>query len=145
MNKKSEQMHQANIVEQFSRQAIPFTQVPGHLDAMQILVELSEVGQNDTVLDVACGPGMVACEFAKYASNVKGVDITPAMIEQAKKRQQVQGLSNLTWDIGNAVPLSYPDNSFSLVITRYSFHHLLEPAKALAVLVKHFYQSIFRH
>ena len=57
MNHQKEQMHQAKIVEQFSRQAIPFTQVPGHFDAMQILIELSEVCRADSVLDVACGPG----------------------------------------------------------------------------------------
>jgi len=53
MNKPSEMSHQAKIIEQFSQQAIPFTQVPGHYDAMQILTELSEVRQDDLVLDVA--------------------------------------------------------------------------------------------
>jgi ubiquinone/menaquinone biosynthesis C-methylase UbiE len=56
--------HQATIIEQFSQQAIPFAQVPGHLDSIQMLIELAEAGQNDIVLDVACGPGLVACEFA---------------------------------------------------------------------------------
>lgn len=136
MNHKKEQMHQAKIVEQFSRQAIPFTQVPGHLDAMQTLITFSEVCPSDFVLDVACGPGLVACEFARHAGHVTGVDITPAMVEQAKKRQQEQKLENITWTIGDAVPLPYADNSFSLVITRYSFHHLLAPEKALLEMIR---------
>lgn len=136
MNKKLEQSHESKIIEQFSQQAIPFTQVPGHLDAMQILVELSEVCPTDTVLDVACGPGMVACEFAKHSKFVTGVDITPAMIEQAMKRQQEQKLDNLEWNVGNAIPLPYADNTFSLVLTRYSFHHLLEPEEALSEMIR---------
>ncbi|NVN99906.1 MAG: methyltransferase domain-containing protein [Geobacteraceae bacterium] len=136
MNRQKEQMHQAKIDEQFSRQAIPFAQVPGHLDAMQTLINLSGVCSDDTVLDVACGPGLVACEFARHAGHVTGVDITPAMIEQAKKRQQEQQLENITWAIGEAVPLPYADNSFSLVITRYSFHHLLTPEKALSEMIR---------
>ena len=136
MNQQKEQMHQASIIDQFSRQAIPFTQVPGHFDAMQILIKLSEVCQNDTVLDVACGPGMVACEFARHAGHVTGIDITPAMIEQAEKRQRELKLENLTWTVGDAVPLPYADNSFSLVITRYSFHHLLSPEKALSEMIR---------
>jgi len=136
MTNHSQQAHQAKIIDQFSRQAIPFTQVPGHLDAMQILIKLSEVCQNDTVLDVACGPGMVACEFARHADHVTGIDITPAMIEQAEKRQKEQNLENLAWAVGDAVPLPYSDNSFSLVITRYSFHHLLAPEKALSEMIR---------
>jgi len=136
MNHNSEQMHQAKIVEEFSRQAIPFTQVPGHLDAMQTLIKFSEVCTSDFVLDVACGPGLVACEFARHAGHVTGADITPAMIEQAKKCQQEQNLENLTWAVGDAVPLPYADNLFSLVITRYSFHHLLAPEKALLEMIR---------
>lgn len=136
MRRKDEKQHQAEIVDQFSRQAIPFAQVPGHYDAMQILIELSGVGSDDEVLDVACGPGMLACEFALHASQVRGIDITPAMIEQAQKRQQEQELRNLDWDVGEAVPLPYGDSSFSLVMTRYSFHHLLSPELALAQMVR---------
>jgi ubiquinone/menaquinone biosynthesis C-methylase UbiE len=136
MSDQGTQTHHAKIIDQFSRQAIPFTQVPGHSDAMQILVKFSEVCARDTVLDVACGPGMVACEFALNAEHVTGIDITPAMIEQAMKRQREQGLGNLTWSVGDAVPLPYADNSFSLVITRYSFHHLLAPDKALSEMIR---------
>jgi ubiquinone/menaquinone biosynthesis C-methylase UbiE len=136
MNNQNKQIHQTKIIDQFSRQAIPFTQVPGHFDAMQVLIELSEVGQDDTVLDVACGPGMVACEFARHAGHVTGIDITPAMIEQAEKRQQEQNLENVTWTVGDATPLPYADNLFSLVITRYSFHHLLAPEKALSEMIR---------
>lgn len=128
--------HESKIIEQFSQQAIPFTQVPGHFDAMQILIKISEVCCNDFVLDVACGPGMVACEFAKHAKQVTGIDITPAMIEQAEKRQIEQKLDNLEWTIGNAIPLPYSDNSFSLVLTRYSYHHLLKPEEALSEMIR---------
>ena len=136
MSHQNKEPHQSKIIDQFSRQAIPFTQVPGHFDAMQILIELSKVCIDDAVLDVACGPGMVACEFAKHARHVTGIDITPAMIEQAEKRQRELSLENLTWAVGDAVPLPYADNSFSLVITRYSFHHLLAPNKALAEMIR---------
>ncbi|QXE91005.1 methyltransferase domain-containing protein [Geomonas subterranea] len=136
MAKGREQSHRDAIIQQFSQQAVPFTQVPGHYDALQLLVEMSGVGKLDEVLDVACGPGLVACEFARYAKHVTGVDITPAMIEQARQRQDEQRLENLSWDIGTAVPLAYPDRSFSLIITRYSFHHLLKPQEALSEMIR---------
>lgn len=131
-----ERQHQSKIIEQFSQQAIPFAQVPGHFDALQILIELSGVGSEDNVLDVACGPGLVACEFARHAKQVSGIDITPAMIDQAQKRQKEQNLQNLDWAVGKAVPLPYADDSFSLVITRYSFHHMLSPKMALTEMIR---------
>jgi ubiquinone/menaquinone biosynthesis C-methylase UbiE len=136
MSQQTSGNHQATIIEQFSQQAIPFAQVPGHLDSIQMLIKIAEAGQNDTALDVACGPGLVACEFAVHCAHVTGIDITPAMIEQAQKRQMEKGLTNLTWAVGEALPLPYADNSFSLVITRYSYHHFLDPRAALAEMIR---------
>lgn len=131
-----EEQHLTKVIEQFSLQAIPFTQVSGHLDAIELLLNLAEAGPADRVLDVACGPGLVACEFARRAAHVTGIDITAAMIEQARRRQQELKLENMTWETGNALPLPFADDSFSLVVTRYSFHHFLEPEQALAEMIR---------
>ena len=128
--------HDAKIVSQFTKQAITFTKLPGHMDSIQMLIEMSEVGDSDLVLDVGCGPGLVACEFAKVAQYVTGIDLTEEMIKQAKSRQQELGLANLSWDIGTASPLPYTSDSFSVVITRYSFHHFLNPKAVLSEMIR---------
>lgn len=130
------QTHQNRIVEQFTRQAIPFAQLPGHLDNLDLLLELTRPTSEDAVLDLACGPGLVACAFARHAGQVTGIDITPAMLEQAARRQQEQELANLTWQLGDVQALPYADNSFALVITRYSFHHLVDPQQTLAEMIR---------
>ena len=53
------------------------------------------------------------------------------MIEQAKILQQQKGLNNITLDIGDVTHLPYDDASFSLVVTRYSFHRMIDPASIL--------------
>lgn len=128
--------HHERIVEQFTQQAIPFAQLPGHLDSLNLLLELTRPTSEDTVLDLACGPGLVACTFARQTGQVIGMDLTPAMLEQAAKRQQEQGLTNLVWQLGDVQALPYADDSFSLVITRYSFHHLLDPQQTLAEMIR---------
>src|SRR5262249_33501018 len=85
-----------------------------------------------TVLDVACGPGLLACAFARVVRHAAGVDITPAMLEQARKTQQEQGLKNVTWQSGDVRSLPYPDHHFSIVASRFVFHHLLDPLAALS-------------
>ena len=38
--------------------------------------------------------------------------------------------------VGDVLPLPFPESSFSAVITRYSFHHFLEPEAVLAEMVR---------
>jgi ubiquinone/menaquinone biosynthesis C-methylase UbiE len=122
------------IVNQFTKQAVPFSQMPDH--SPELILTASGVGPTDTVLDVACGPGVLACAFAEVARHVTGIDLTPAMIEQAQALQQTKGRTNMAWRIGDVLPLPFPSASFSLVFTRYSFHHFLDPKAVLAEMVR---------
>jgi SAM-dependent methyltransferase len=126
------------ILDQFTKQAVPFAEMPAHSneESVRLFIDLAGVGPGDDVLDVACGPGLVACPLAAVARHVTGLDLTPAMIEQARAKQRAGGLTNLTWLVGDAVPLPFPGAAFSVVVTRYSFHHLLDPRAVLAEMVR---------
>lgn len=128
------QTHNQSIVDQFTKQAVPFSKKTAmSSDAIfKLMLDICEVDSEDTVLDVACGPGLTACAVASVAAHVTGIDLTPAMIERAKLRQAEQGLTNLSWQIGDVYSLPFADDSFSLVMTRFSFHHFLNPAAVLA-------------
>jgi ubiquinone/menaquinone biosynthesis C-methylase UbiE len=125
--------HKDSILDQFTRQAVPFSTASAIKDeaALRLIVEFSGAGPDDSVLDVACGGGLVVCAFAKTVRHATGIDLTPAMLEQARKNQAAQGLTNVTWQQGDVVPLPFPDASFSIVTSRFAFHHFLDP---LAVL-----------
>src|ERR671922_502364 len=99
--------HKDSILDQFTRQAVPFATAPGIKDeaALKLVIDFSGAGANDTVLDVACGPGILACAFARVTKHVTGIDITPAMLDKARALQQEQGLTNVTWDHGDVTPL----------------------------------------
>jgi ubiquinone/menaquinone biosynthesis C-methylase UbiE len=126
------------ILDQFTRQAVPFAEMPAHSndEANRLLIDTARIGPKDKVLDVACGPGLVACALAEVAHHVTGIDLTPAMIEQAKAKQRSRGRTNLTWLVGDAVPLPFPDGAFSVVVSRYAMHHFLDPKAALAEMVR---------
>ena len=125
--------HRDRILDQFTRQAVPFsTAAPiRNEEALQRLVRIAGAGPNDTVLDVACGPGLLACAFAPVVRHVTGVDVTPAMIEQARTLQKAKSLRNITWDIADVPPLPYADGAFTIVTCRFSFHHMLDPLSVL--------------
>src|SRR2546430_13716130 len=91
----------------------------------------SGAGRYDTGLYVACGPGILACAFARVARHVTGIDLTPAMLERARLLQAEQGLTNVTWRRGDVLPLPFADAEFTLVVSRFAFHHLLDPGAVL--------------
>lgn len=126
--------HNDSIISQFTKTAASYHELSEHSNQydLELMVKLGRPQLDDTILDVACGTGIVSCEFARFVSHVTGIDLTPAMIEQAKRTQQERRLENITLKIGDvSKPLPFKDSSFSMVVTRYSLHHLLEPKKVL--------------
>ena len=129
--------HQRVVVDQFTRQADQFrafAEMPGQ--PRNMVLAATQIDATDTVLDVACGPGVTTCDLAEVAGNVTGIDVTPAMIEQAKELQRRKGLKNVTWHVNAVPPLPFDDETFSLVFTRYSFHHFPEPLAVLKEMVR---------
>ncbi len=125
--------HDAEILDQFTRQAEPFAQRHGYQydPLLDLMADCAQVKSSDTVLDVACGPGIISCFFARRTRHVTGVDFVPAMLERARRYQAEQRLKNLAWQLGSSTDLPFPDSVFDCVITRFSFHHFLQPAAAL--------------
>ncbi|MBI3784472.1 MAG: methyltransferase domain-containing protein [Deltaproteobacteria bacterium] len=126
--------HRDTILDQFSRQAVPFSTAAPIRDehALRLLVEAAETRSDDLVLDVACGPGIVACAFARVARGVTGIDLTPAMIERARLLASEQQRANVRFEIGDVLPLPFVDAAFSIVVSRFAFHHFQNPAAVLA-------------
>ncbi|HST79374.1 MAG TPA: methyltransferase domain-containing protein, partial [Verrucomicrobiae bacterium] len=126
------------ILDQFTRQAVPFSQSPSvsNQKALELIVRSSEAGPVDTVLDVGCGPGLLACAFAREVRHVTGIDLTPAMLEQARKTAQEQQLTNVSWQQGDVMQLPYPSAHFSIVSSRFVFHHLEQPLIVLKEMVR---------
>src|SRR2546422_590128 len=138
--------HRDLVVEQFTKQAVPFSTAPGVRDeeALQLLVEFTGAGPEDTVLDVACGPGLVVCALAAVVRHATGIDVTPAMIERARALAAEKGLANVAWQVGDVLPLPYADGAFSLVVSRFAFHHFPEPRAVLAEMKRVCARSCWR-
>lgn len=134
----SDTAHDALIRDQFTRQATVFnTAAPiANADALRMIVEAASPGPDDTVLDIACGGGLVAGAFAPHVRHATGIDVTPAMLDRARKSAAEKGLTNVSWDQGDVTTLPYPDGNFTIVATRFSFHHFVDPLKVLREMVR---------
>ncbi|MGH7100076.1 MAG: class I SAM-dependent methyltransferase, partial [Stellaceae bacterium] len=78
--------HSGLILDQFTRQAVPFSSAGtiANEQALATLVEAAGAQPDDTVLDTACGGGLVVCAFAPHVRHATGIDLTPAMLERAR-------------------------------------------------------------
>ena len=130
--------HEKLIIDQFTKQAVPFANISGHSaeEATKLLIDMANISKEDTILDGACGPGILGCALAPYAKQVVGIDLVPAMVESAQKLQKEKELSNVSWEIGNVSSLSYDDSFFSVAVSRYSFHHFQNPEIILNEMVR---------
>ena len=134
----TEASHQELIRHQFTRQAQLFsTAAPiTNEGALQMIVRAAGPGQEDRMLDVACGGGLVVCAFAPRVKRATGFDMTPAMLEQARRLGAEKGLANVEFRQGDATVLPYADASFDIVTTRFSFHHFPAPLAALREMAR---------
>lgn len=70
------------------------------------------------VLDLGCGDGTTAIPAAKLGAKVLGVDIARNLVEAGNKRAKAQGLTNISFQEGDATNLeSLHDESFDLVVS----------------------------
>ncbi len=130
--------HRDLILDQFTRQAVPFSTAPSIQDeqALSLVVEFAGTTAADTVLDVACGPGILLSAFARVARHATGIDLTPAMLDRARVLQREKGLHNMSWVRGDGLVMPFADGAFSMVTSRFAFHHLLDPATALVEMAR---------
>ncbi|HKS89052.1 MAG TPA: methyltransferase domain-containing protein [Stellaceae bacterium] len=134
----SDQTHSALIRDQFTRQATPFSTAAPIADAgaLAMIIEAAEAGPDDTVLDVACGGGIVVCAFAPHVRHATGIDMTPAMLDRARLLAAEKCVANVSWREGDVTRLPYPDGAFSIVVTRFAVHHFPQPAAVFGEMVR---------
>jgi SAM-dependent methyltransferase len=83
-------------------------------DIHRVVIERLDPQPGQRLLDLACGTGAVAELAAATGAEVVGVDIAPALIEQARDRAAQRGLE-IDYRVGDAEALELEDASFDLV------------------------------
>ena len=58
------------------------------------------------------------------------------MLERANRLQAERNLTNIDWALGESTALPFAENSFDRVVTRFSFHHYMEPHTAIAEMMR---------
>jgi SAM-dependent methyltransferase len=131
-------MYEDSIREEFTHQSGSFGKaaVMTSAEMLGALIELVPEDASARWIETACGTGLVSRALAGKVGSVTGVDLTPAMLEQAKSGAADEGVENAGFSVGDATALEFADGSFDGAVTRLSLHHIPLPGRAIAELAR---------
>src|ERR1700735_2878718 len=84
------------------------------------------------VADIGCGNGVMPCEAAQMGPQVDAIDISPAMLALAEIQARDRKVAIRTQSAG-LLSFAYQPNSYDLVVSEFTLHHLPDFWKAVAL------------
>src|ERR1700686_1544757 len=87
-------------------------------------------------IDLACGPGTYTRPLAARVHRAIGADLTPAMVEKARAEAARDGIANIEFVCADIYALPFADGAAGIVSCGYAFHHMTDPARALAEMAR---------
>ena len=117
----------------FAERAAVYTTSAAHKDPQVLakLVSLAVPQPDWQALDVATGTGHTAFAVAPYVAHVIATDITPEMLDEARKLQAEYGITNVEFRVADVHDLPFDGGSFDLVTSRRAPHHFSDIQRAL--------------
>jgi len=132
------------IIESYNSFAQVYAEVtPWEKEAHQAVIAKADIKEGYRVLDAGCGPGTIlikAGEQVGGGGRVYGIDLSPKMLQQARKGVESKGMGDRIQLIKADIhyPLPFSDDSFDIVISTYVFDLIDTPyiSKVLRHLVQ---------
>jgi ubiquinone/menaquinone biosynthesis C-methylase UbiE len=89
---------------------------PHHLGALDLALE--DLPPPRRALDLGTGTGVVALALAdRYSeAEIVGIDLSPGMIEEARRKLPPELAGRVRFEVGDASALACPDGDFELVV-----------------------------
>jgi SAM-dependent methyltransferase len=123
-----------SVQDQFAAVAANYRTSAAHARGVDLDRIVALVGERSkpAVLDVGCGGGHVTAAVAPLSESVIACDLTPAMLAQVEQLCAERGLTNVQTQQADVEALPFADQSFDVVVTRYSAHHWPNPQRGIA-------------
>jgi ubiquinone/menaquinone biosynthesis C-methylase UbiE len=121
--------HKETVKREFDRAAAVFAErSAGRFDSLNV-IDFARVKPGQTILEVGGGTGNFISRFSGVTDDLIALDLTPAMLEQARRRHP-----NLKLVLGDGFRLPLQTGSIDLVATAQALHHVWHPVDVLKEL-----------
>jgi SAM-dependent methyltransferase len=99
------------------------------------LVKHANVRAGQDVLDVGCGTGVVAITAARIGARVRGLDLTPELLERARENARIASVE-IEFREGDVEALPFEDAAFDVVLSQFGHMFAPRPDIALAEMLR---------
>jgi len=96
-------------------------------DLARLKLIAERITPGEDVLEVDCGPGVLAAMMRERGAVVQGTDLSAVAVERARAK----GIPCIQVNL-DCEPLPFPDNSFGTVVSNSAIEHRFFPEKSLA-------------
>jgi SAM-dependent methyltransferase len=100
---------------------------------------LGPINEGDVVLDVGCGAGvdtLISGMRTGPSGKVVGIDLTPAMLEKAKKNLSMTDLKNVRFEEGSVENLPFADEEFDVVTSNGALNLVPDKSRAFGEIYR---------
>lgn len=104
-----------------------FTRLAGQV------LELASPREDEVVVDLGAGTGLLSLPAARRAAAIYAVDYSEPMLERLLERARADALENIHAVVADIREVPLEDESASVVVSSYAFHHLRDDGKELAL------------
>ncbi len=91
------------------------------------------LGASDSMADIGCGTGILACAAASLCREVHAVDVSLPMLAATRRRAAALNLANVTTQHAGFLSLDLPAAGLDLITTKFALHHLPDQWKGVAL------------
>lgn len=110
-----------------------------HADFRDLVAESNQVldtlnlAPGSALIDFGCGTGTFAIEAARRRLQVFAVDVSPAMLAKARAKAEREGVAGIEFRHAGFLSFEAADESADAVTSTFSFHHLPDFWKGVAL------------
>lgn len=126
-------MDEQSVVTAYRRLAGAYDRVFGAIfnPGRKLVIERMHCRADDHILEVGVGTGL-SLPYYPRSCKVVGIDLSPDMLEQAKKRVEEERLDNVQLTLMDAQSLDFDDASFDKVTAMYVASVVPDPSAMVA-------------
>lgn len=100
------------------------------------ILEIVPIKDNFDVLDYGCGTGLLGFGLSEFVKSVTGMDSSKSMIEEFNKKSQELNFENSNAIFHDINDNYLPKNSFDLIVSSMTLHHIKDTADFVAKSVE---------
>lgn len=102
------------------------------------LLDAADVAAAEHVLDIGCGSGETTCAAARAARHglALGVDLSGALLSEARRRAAQEGVDNVDFEQGDAQLHPFATERYDVVMSRFGVMFFDEPGAAFGNIAR---------